>query len=87
MLDFRHIVHRLIGIDSLRIKLSIFIVVQVSLMLVVEVERIRILKFLVLFSGLSLASIALLAEGKVDVVAVETQPVALPGLVVGFGLF
>jgi hypothetical protein len=51
-------------------------------MLVVEVERIGILKFLVLFSGLSLTSIALLAEGKVDVVAVETQPVTLPGLVV-----
>jgi hypothetical protein len=82
MLGFSHIVHRLIGIDRLRIKLSIFIVVQVSLMLVVEVERISILKFLVLFSGLSLTSIALLAEGKVDVVAVETQPVTLPGLVV-----
>ena len=55
-------------------------------MLVIEVERISISEVLILFSGLSLASIALLAEGEVDVVAVETEPVAFAGLVVGFGL-
>ena len=71
----------------LRIHVLVFIVVHVGFVLVIEVKSVGILEFLVLLSGLGLTSIALLAEGKVDVVAVETYPVAFAGLVLGFGRF
>jgi hypothetical protein len=48
------------------------------LLLVIVVREGR--RYLVLLAGLRLAAIAFLTEGEVEIVAVETHPVALPRL-------
>ena len=72
-------------IHLLFVDLLIFVIIQIGFMLVVKVECISILKVLVLFSGLSLASITFLPEWEIDVVAIETHPVSFTCLVLGFG--
>jgi hypothetical protein len=82
--DLRHMVDRLT--DDLWIHM-VFKVIKVGFVLVVKVESVCILEFFILFSGLGFAAIAFFAEREVHVIAVEAQPVSLPGLVLGSGMF
>lgn len=84
LLDLGHIIHLLIG--GL-INIWVFIVVRVIFLLIVEIKCICILKVLILFSGLSFASITFFSEWEVEIVAVETDPISFTSLVVRFARF
>ena len=74
---------RLRGKERLRVsqRWEIFLL---RLIIVLLILKIVCILSLILLSGLYLAAITFLPEGEVKVMAVETDPVALPGGVGGF---